>query len=200
MTEEVISKKEFEEIMKAKGEVRGAGMKSYAEFIRKEEGEEGLKKLEKTIRDLGYPIKYREISILSFYPIGLETITLVAIQRLFNYNDKKFQEMGKFGIFLSLPFANLLCYFISPEKFVEVAAVMWKEAGSIGDLKVQEYNLEERYLILRVENFHLHPLYCQVFKGYFEGAIKLIFKREAECQETKCTFRGDDFHQFLIKW
>jgi len=198
--EEIISKKEFDEFMKAEGQVRGAGMRSYAEFVRKEKGEEGLKKLEETITKLGYPIKYREIKLTDFYPIGLETVTLVAIQRLFNYDDKKFQEMGGFGIRLSLFFSIFMRYFVSPKKFIKEASKTWKQAGSIGDLKIAEYNLEKRYLTLRVENFHIHPLYCQVFKGYFLSSIQMIFKSEPTCGETKCTFRGDEYHEFLLKW
>jgi len=197
---ELISKKEFDKIMITKGEVRGAGTRSYAEFIRKEEGEKGLKKLEEAITKLGYPVEYREIKLMDYYPIGLETVTLVAIQRLFNYDDKKFQEMGAFGIRLSLFFNIFMRYFVSPERFIKEAPKMWKEAGAIGNLKIVEYNAKKKHLILRIENFQVHSLYCQIFKGYFLSSIQMIFKSDATCEERKCPFRGDEYHEFLLKW
>ena len=59
--EEIIIKKELDELMSLKGEVKGAGIKTHGEFILKEEEEEGLKKLEEIVTKLGYSIKYKEI-------------------------------------------------------------------------------------------------------------------------------------------
>ncbi|GAI37757.1 unnamed protein product, partial [marine sediment metagenome] len=79
--EQIISKQEIDELMKLKGEVKGMGMKTHAEFILKEEGKQGLEKLEETMEKLGHPIKFREIRGTTFYPLGLEAIVLVAMQR-----------------------------------------------------------------------------------------------------------------------
>jgi len=198
--EQVISKEELNKLMNLKGEVRGMGMKGHAEFILKEEGEEGLKKMEETITNLGYPIKYKEIKLMSFYPIGLEAVTLIVIKKLFNYDDKKFQEMGKFGVKVSFLLRIFTRYFVSLEKFAKVAPGMWKKGGALGDFKIGEYNIDKRCLILRIENFSLHPLYCQVFRGYFSKGLQMIIGKETTCQETKCTFRGDEYHEFLLKW
>ncbi len=100
----IISKEELEELMKIKGEVRGMGMRTHAEFILKEEGKEGLKKLEEEMAKLGHPIKYRKIKKMSFYPMYLEAPTLVLIQRIFSYDDKKFHEIERFHSKFSLIF------------------------------------------------------------------------------------------------
>ncbi len=91
---EIISKQEIEELMKIEGKVRGLPFKTEAEFIQKEEGEEGLKRLEDAMKNIGYPLKYKEMRAMDFYPIGLLAVHLVVIKRLFNYDDKKFEEMG----------------------------------------------------------------------------------------------------------
>jgi len=111
------------------------------------------------------------------------------------FEDLKTRENG-----LSLAFNILLRFFVSPEKFVNQASKFWKEAGAIGDLKIGKYDLKKKYLFLRVENFHLHPLYCQIFKGYFLSSTQIIFKTKVSCEETKCTFRGDKYHEFSLKW
>ena len=43
--------------MKVKGEVRGAGLKVDWEFILREKGEEGLKRVEDRMAELGFPLK-----------------------------------------------------------------------------------------------------------------------------------------------
>ena len=197
---EIFSKKEFDELMKIKGEVRGMGMKGHAEFILKEEGEEGLKKLEETITNLGYPIKYKEMKLMAFYPVGLEAATLILIKRFFRYDDKKFQEMGKFGVKISFLVRLFTRYFVSVEKFAKLAPDMWKKGGALGDFKIVEYDIPKKRLVLAIENFSLHPLYCQVFTGYFSKGLQMIIGKETTCEETKCTHRGDDYHEFLLKW
>lgn len=199
--EQIISKKEIDELMKIKGEVRGGGMKSYVEFIFKEKGKEGLKELEDMMEKLGYPIKYKEMGTLKFYPIRLEAVTLLAIKRLFNYDDEKFQEMAKFA--LKLPFIIrrvFMKYLFSPQKLIKEAPEMWKIYYTAGDLEIGKYNVEKRYMIVRLENFHAHPLQCHIIKGYISSALQIIHKSPVSCEETKCVHRGDEYHEFLIKW
>ena len=47
--EEIISKEKLDELMKIKGEVKGIAMRENMNFILKEEGSEGVKKLENTV-------------------------------------------------------------------------------------------------------------------------------------------------------
>ena len=70
--EEVISKKEFDELIKIKGEVMGIAFVG-DRFILKEEGEEGLKKLRDTLIGLGFPPEDAEdeqVRMRKSYPMG----------------------------------------------------------------------------------------------------------------------------------
>lgn len=196
--EEIITKKEFDEFMKLKGETRGLGFKTEAKFILKEEGEDGLKKLEDTMAKLGF--SYKEIKEMEFYPLGLLAVALVVIQRLFNYNDKKFQEMGKFEAKSSLIIRLFMKYFVSLERVVKEAPKMWRKYYTVGNFEVIDLNKEKKYVIMRIEDFSLHQLLCPVLKGYFLTIVKMIVKSDTVCEETKCTFQGDDCHEFLIRW
>ncbi|MBZ9571923.1 hypothetical protein KJA15_01115 [Patescibacteria group bacterium] len=197
--EEVIPKEEFNKLMKIEGEVKGSAIKEAIRFIFKEKGGEGIKKLEDTIIKLGYP-KYREIKTMDFYPIGIAAITQIVIKRLFNFDDKKLQEMGKFEAKFSLIIRLLTKYLFSLEKAVKQVPEMWEKYYTVGDLKVAEYDEEKKYLILRLENFRVHPLFCQVLKGYFSSILQMIVRDEITCKETKCIFRGDEYDEFLLKW
>ena len=196
--ETVISKEEFDNLMKIEGEMRGVGLKAYGEFVLIEEGEKGLKELEDTIAKLGYPIKFREITMANFHPFGIEAVTLLAIKRLFNYDDKKFQKMGRLQLKIPLV-VRIFMKFFSIEKGMKEAQKAWGMQNTIGNLKVIDYNERDRYIIIRLENFRIHPLHCQVLIGIFSEALRLI-NSKGVCQETKCIHKGDEYHEFILRW
>ncbi|MBZ9572269.1 hypothetical protein KJA15_02990 [Patescibacteria group bacterium] len=199
--EQIISKEEFNELMKIEGEVKEEPLKTTLEFVLKEKGKEGLKKLEDTMAKLGYPIKYQEIRSRDLYPIGLMAITLLVIKRLFNFNEEKFREMGRFEAKISsLIIRVFMKFFVSLERMAKATPKMWKRHFTVGDLKTIELNKEKRYAILRLKNFRLHPLHCQALIGYFSSVVEMIVRSKATCEETKCPFRGDEYHEFLVKW
>lgn len=158
--EQIISKEEPNKIMKVKGEIRGVAIKGEMEFILKEEGKEGLKKLEDQMAELGYPIKYKEIKPMTFYPLNLYGAIQLVVKSLFNFDNKKFQEMGAFEAKISLIARLFMKFFFSSEKMIREAPKMWKRYLTIGDLKVIETNEEKKYLILRIENFRFHLIHC----------------------------------------
>jgi hypothetical protein len=197
--EPIISKEEFDELMRIKGKTAGVAIREHKAFILKEKGREGLKKLENTIVGLGYP-GYRKIKPMSFYPVGLYALTLMVVKRLFNFDDKKFEEMGRFNAKLSIVIRFFMRFLISLDKAVKGVSKMWRRYYTIGSLRVIDQDERKRYGILRLENFNLHPLHCQVSKGYFSTILEMIVKKSVICEETKCVHRGDEYHEFLLKW
>lgn len=198
--EPIISKEELDELMSLGGKGRGVLFKTASKFILKEKGEEGLKKLEETITNLGYPIKFQKIRAMDFYPMGLYAVTLVTIQGLFNFNEEKFIEMGKFESKISLIIRLFIRYFFSIDVVVKQASKIWRTYFTIGDISVAELNKEKKYGVLKVENFRLHPLHCQILKGYLPGVVQMVVGSKVICEETKCPFRGDEYHGFSLKW
>lgn len=197
--EQIISKEELDELMKIKGEVRGVAIKGELEFIIREEGKEGLKKLEDAMGKAGFPIKHGEIKPMSFYPLGLYGTTQLIIKRLFGWDDKKFQEMGRFEAKVSLITRLFARHFFSVERMIEETPKMWKKYFTVGELKVVEYNEEKGYSISRLENFRVHPIQCQVLIGYFSSIVQMTTGNRIIGKETKCVFRGDDYHEFLLE-
>ena len=198
--EQIISKEELEKFSKIEGEVRGGAIRVYAEFILQEEGEEGLKKLEDAMAGLGFSIKYKKARAMDFFPIGFLGATLLSIKRLFDYDDQKFQEIGEFNVKASILLRFLVKYLISLKRATKGLPIMWRKQLTVGNLRAVELNEKERYLVLRIEDYALHPLHCQVFKGYFLGSLQMIIRKRGTCEETKCVFKGSDYHEFLIRW
>ena len=198
--EEIISKEEFNRLMKVKGEVRGTTMKNTAKFVFKNEGKGGVEKLEKVMAGFGYPIKYQKLKSGGFYPIVWLGLTLAAVEKLFNYDDEKFQEMGVFRSNFALHVKIFLKYFTSIDKAVKMIPRMWRKIQTVGNLRVVEFSKEKKYGVFRLENYALHPTQCQILKGIFSTFARIVIGKEVTCEETKCPFRGDQYHEFLIKW
>ena len=197
---QIISREEFDKLIKIKGEIRGMSLKIIASFIIREKGKEGLKKIEDTITGLGYPIKYKNIKAMTFYPVGLEAITELALIRVFNFGKEEFKKLGEFAPKSAIVVRLFMRYLFSMNSLINGIPKMWKIYYTVGSLKVAEFNEEERYMILKLENFRLHPAECQIYLGYFPAVIQMVVGKKATCKETKCVFEGNDHHEFLLEW
>lgn len=198
--EGLISKEELNELLKTEGETRGHSIKNTGDFILKEEGKEGLKKLENAIAELGYPIKYNKIKETKYYSARILAITFVLIERIFNYNAEKFQEMGKFRAKFSIIMRMLMRYLISLDRAIKEMPRMWRKFLTTGDAKVVSFDKKEKWAIIRIENYRFHQIQCRVIEGIFSTILQAIVKSNVTCQETKCVHRGDEYHEFLLKW
>ena len=196
----IISKEELNRLIQIEGETRGHSIKNTGDFILKEEGKEGLEKLEKAMARLGYPIKYSEIKETNYYSAKILAITFVVIEKIFDYDAKKFQEMGKFRAKFSIIMRLLMRYLISLDRAVKEMPKMWRKFLTTGDAKVVSFDKKEKYAIIRIENYHFHQIQCRVIEGIFSTILQAIVKSNVTCQEIKCVHRGDKYHEFLLKW
>ena len=197
--EKIISKEEFDKFINSEGEILGAAIQEFKDFITEDRGARGIKELETVITDLGYP-KIKEIQKNKFYPVGLCAVVLLTRKYIFCYDDKKFEEIGKYNAKLSVLIRLFMRFFVSLKKTAEVVSRMWEKYYTIGSLEVAELSEEKRFVALRLKNFSLHPLHCLIQKGYFSTILQMIVKASVSCEETKCTHQGDDYHEFLMKW
>ncbi|MDO8424699.1 MAG: hypothetical protein Q7S70_02045 [bacterium] len=195
-----LDKKIAQNLSKVAGEARGVILKTDGEFILREKGEEGLKKLEKELKELGFPIDYRQIESMNFYPLGLRIISLLAIQKVFGFDEQKIKEMGSAAPKVSLVIKLFMQYFLSLKLIFKQIPRMWHKHYTVGDLVPVELDEEKRIIILRVRNFNLHPVFCSYICGYFSEIIKMVVKKTSTCKERKCFFRGDEYHEYSFNW
>lgn len=194
---EIITKEEFDEMMKIKGEVRGVTLRGYRDYILKEEGEEGLERFKKEIMKFDY---LEEIRTMDFYPIGHQVLAIELMKRIFNYDEKKFQEIGEFSAKVSMIVRLFSRYFFSVKQAMEHIPKMWEKYYTIGKIELGDFSEEEKFLIIRLKDFRIHPLHGQILVGYFSSLLKMISGQKAKGEETKSPFRGDDCYEFLMKW
>ena len=166
---EIITKEEFNKMMKVKGEVRGVTLRGYRDYILKEEGEEGLEKIKKVMVEFGYP---KEVRTMDFYPIGYQVLAIEIMKRVFNYNEKNFQEIGEFSAKVSMIVRLFSRYFFSVEQAMKHIPKMWEKYYTVGKIDLGDYKEGETSLIIRLKDFHIHPLHGQVLVGYFSSLLK----------------------------
>ena len=198
-----LTKQTAEQLMLIKGEARGAHFQNDAEFVLKEKGEQGLKKVEQEIKKIGYSIEYNKIDPFAFYPVGLRIISLLAIKKAFDWPNKKIEELGSYAMKVSWIIRLFMKYFFSVEKVLEEAQQTWSKYFNIGQLEIKEFNQAEKKIILKIKDFNLHPVYCYCLKGVFAEIGRMAIKPETIiCQEIECSFnKGEkNAHYFLIKW
>ncbi len=186
--------------MKIKGEVRGISIKADGEFILERKGKQGLEKLEVKLKEIGHPVEFKKIKTMNFYPLGLKAIVLLSIKEVFGFSDHDVSKMGEFQSKLSLIIKTFMKYFFSLQKMAQKSQELWSKYYTVGTLTVLEVNEKERRGIMRLENFKLHPLHCRLLCGFFGSIVKMIVRNPTTCKEIKCIFKGDDYHDFLIKW
>ncbi len=199
---QTINKQIAKSLMEFKGEIRGMDLKADAEFVLKREGKEGLKKVKDKLEEIGFPIEYGKINSMNFYPGGLKVLSLLAIKETLNYDDKRIKEMGKFAPKISFIIKLFVKHFAQISKFFfEETPKIWKKYWTVGNFLPLEVDEKKKYAIVRIKELNLHPLYCLYLEGYFSTFIRLVTGgEEISVQETKCFFRGDKYHEFLLKW
>jgi len=196
--EEIITKGELDKLMNIEGKGRGVLFKTASKFVLKEKGKKGLKKLEKTMKELGYPLN--EIKTMDFYPAGLYASVLVIIQRLFDFEDEKFVEMGDFESKVSIIVRLFTKFFGSAERAVQQVPKVWRAYFSFGRISVTEVDEEEGRATFKIDDFFLHPLHCCILRGYFPSVVQMVVGKKTSCQELKCIHEGDNYHEFKLTW
>lgn len=199
---EMLNKEIIDKLMEIKGEARGVVLKTDEEYILKEKGKKGLEELEKRLEELGHPIKYDQIKTMDFYPVGLRILSLLAIKEVFNFSDEEIRKMGTFATKMSLIIRLFTKYFLSIRRVVmKESPKMWSKHWTIGKLVPVKLDEKQKYAVIRVEEFDLHPLYCIYLEGYFAGIVQMLAKAsKIDSRETKCSFKGDPYHEFTVKW
>ena len=197
---ELLTKEKSQRLINIKGKIKGVGIKQDWDFVLKEKGTNGLKKLEDKMGKLGYSLKYKDIKSGKFYPLGIDTISLLAMKELFGFDEKEFIKMGMSYLELSMVFKVFAKYLLSPKRIAEQASRIWNSYYTVGALKVVEVDEEKKNMTLRIEDFDIDSLYCWIYKGNFIKILQVVTKGKVNCEERKCTFRGDQFHEFFLTW
>jgi hypothetical protein len=111
------------------------------------------------------------------------------------------EEMGKSAPKLSFIVKMLMKTFLSTKRTFQESSDYWRRHYLAGELVPAEIDEEKKYLYLRLKDFKVHPIICLYLTGFFYTIASLALKiTKIECKETKCSHKGDAYHEFLITW
>jgi uncharacterized protein YxjI len=196
-----LTDEQINNILNAEGEVRGVVFKTDRRFITDTAGEEGLKKVEEELEKMNCPFNYEEeADNMSFYPIGMRVLSLIAISRAFNLEREGIMKMGSNAPKFSLMIKFFMRYFLSVEKIMEKAGEIWEKHYTVGKLEHVEMNVEEKFMRAKLYDINLHPIMCDYLTGYFSSIIKMGVGEEVKTEEVTCIHKGGDYHEFTTKW
>lgn len=202
MDQENLSLKEIaDKLMEIKGNVRGEVIRNDFNYIRYREGEEGVRKVEEKLKELGYPLKFKEIRPMEYYPEALSVLVIFLAKEIFQWTESDIFDMGnsapKYSFFTKL----LMRYFLSLKKCFEESPNYWKAHFDFGSLETVEFNEKEKYAIIRIKGYKFLPIMCFYHAGYFLRIVQFILKNEnPTIEETKCVYKGAPYHEYKIKW
>ncbi len=197
----MLEKNKIEKILKLPGEVRGDVLKTEWDYIRDVEGEKGLEIIREEIKRLNIDIDYNSITKTWWYPIGYKVFILELCRDILNWRDSDIVEMGESAYRQSFIVKTVLRYFTTLEKTFQETPKFWEKYWNAGKLIPYRIDTHKKYLIIRLEDLHVHPDLCLYFMGHFKAIANLLIKSDSiEIKERKCPFKGDSIHEYVIKW
>lgn len=195
-----ISQEESLKIIHAEGEVRGAVLKTDKNFILKKGGEEKLKEIEKELEKMGYPLLYNSVETMNFYPFGVRIISLLAIAKVFNLNNEGVKEIGEMAPKSSVLIRVFTKYFLSVEQTLKKVGEIWGKHSTVGKAEAQEVSEKEGRAVFHFSGLNVHPIYCDYLCGYLSGIIEMTISKKVSVEETKCSFKEGEVHEFKATW
>lgn len=198
---EQITKEEIKKLMEIPGKIRGQVFLTDFEYIKQTKGEKEAGRLREKMKEWRNPIDYEKIKIAEWYPVGLRAVSLLAIKETFNWGDKEIEELGKSAPKLSFIVKILMKTFLSIKRSFQESPNYWRKHYLTGELVPAEINEKKKYFRLHLKNFKVHPIICIYLSGFFYTIASFVLKTtKIKCKETKCMFKGDGYHEFLISW
>ncbi len=190
------------EMMAIKGNEKGHNYMAILDYIRKEKGNEGIDAIKRRLRELGCNLNIDAIENQEWYPVGVLNLIIVVAREQFDWSDDDIFKMGYFSTTLSFSVKIFSKYFISLTKFLSMLSNIYNKLYDFGKLEVIEVNTENKYYIIKLERYgKFPPETCIYFMGAFKKTTELVVKgKDVKVQETECTHKGSNHHQYRISW
>ncbi len=195
--EKELTNETVKNLLEKEGNVKGDLLLAYFHYIQKTEGDKGLSMVENRLKSVGAEIKESDIEAFSWYPVGYESLIVLAGKETFNWNDDDIFLMGKSITKLSLIVRMMLQFFVSVDKVFEKSPKYWRNSYDFGEL--EPVGRDGETYILRVKGYDIHPVSCIYNAGYIIGVAEMAGSKDIKIDESVCTHKGGDFHEYRIK-
>jgi len=198
-----LTKKEADRIMKMEDRTKGVVLKTLEEYILNKKGKEGLGMVEKRLKELGYPLKFKEISSYKLYQGPIDVLLTLVILDAFQWDESEAFNMGYDSLVVhSLSAKLLMSRFISIETAIKNAPKFWHYFSNLGEIKFPQYNIDKGSAIMYLEGYKkFHPAEYSYIRGVLTKIIEIMSKsKNVKVEQTKSLFKGDSYDEFKITW
>ncbi len=183
-----------------KGNTKGEAVIADIKYIKFKEGEDGARRLEEKMKELGMTVNFDTIKPYEWFNEGVSATIIVAAKEIFNWTEKDVFEMGKTAPKISFLVKLMVRHFFSFETLVQNIDKYWKKHYDFGSLS-PVHPISENKIILKEEGYNLHPLLCTYHAGYYQAICEFALRdKNITVRETACVHRGNEYNEYTIEW
>ena len=193
-------REEIEKLKKISGKERGQDIHYLIRYAKLIKGEDGHRRVEAELNKCGCKLPdVSQIHNMDWIPASLPSIYMVAMVKVFGWGYEDLVKMGKELSKFSATIRIFIRYFISPQKTFDQMCKNWHKYFDFGQT-TNEYDEKNKRLIIKLEGFAKHPVFCAYFLGVLTNLAEMTLGKPVRGKETKCVFKGDAYHLFEFTW
>lgn len=198
---ERVTQKIVDKLKKISGNVRGAVILEDVKFLERHGGKEAIRKLNQHIKELGIDVSFEDLKPMQFYPEYLSVLVVLFNAEILDLDQVGVFKMGQEALKHSFFMKLFINYFVSIKRTFKEAPKYWQKHFDFAEIEAVEFNEKEKYIIFRVKGYKFHPIMCTYHAGYFLKLAQMALgSKEVTIEEDKCMFRGDPYHEFILRW
>ncbi len=176
----------------------GGILLSRISYVREEYGNEGMERLWKHMKEIGYdgPTDEKDIKIAKMYPMDYNILFLKAYRELFGESD--FVRLAR-GAPKKKGFVGLFLKWAgTPEMLIGKAGYYWKKMYNFGELRAEIAG--KNSASIKGIDVSPDPVFCNFLTEYFIGVMENTSVKNIECEHVRCIHKGDDKCEWSLRW
>jgi len=192
---------ELKILMNHTGKVKSETLKTDRKYVVERKGEIVLREIEEEFSKVGLDFSYDDYIKKNFFiSVGLRAASLLLIKKICGFTEDHIVEMGSLAPKASIFTRIILKRLSNIELMIKEIPRHWNRFYTVGKMIPFEYSGEQRFFILQLKDFDVHPILCHFYRGYCKGIMTLSGYTVKDVIEKRCVHRGDGYHEFYITW
>lgn len=181
--------------------IRGLTFAGAVEYVRRNFGEEGIKKVLDNLPEEQRKIVSSKFPAMEWYQLSIFTNFLNTADKILGKGDHNIcYQAGKTSA--EAAFSGIYKIFLEfggPQIFLKKAALAWRALNDKGYLEIGV--AKENYATGKVKEYeNPDKCYCFFLTGYFEKVLELSGGKNVLVKEEKCRLTGDDCCEYKATW
>lgn len=183
------------------GKAKGLTFEPMRKYIEHREGKKGVKKIEETMKKLGYSFSFEDVDEYKWYPEGLSTLIVYLSRAIFEWSDDDIYDMGYSDPSVS-PILQVAIKFVSLESAFKRGPEVWKKHYNFGALIPEKLDKENKMLTVKILDYDQADFMHTYFQGYFARLAEIITGAEVvESKHESCTHpEAGICDAYTVKW